>query len=147
MKSTIKSKRVPANKLRWRCNTNKLKFKTTDDVQPIKEIIGQDRALRSLRLGLEIKHEGYNVFVTGFSGTGRTTTIKRLLSEFKDKKVQLYDYCYVFNFQNPDQPLLVKLDAGQGNGFRKDIDEFLTDLLKNIPAVFESRRYQDEKKK
>ncbi len=147
MKSTIQSKRVSANKLRWRCNTNKLKFNTTDDVQPVKEIIGQDRALRSLRLGLEIKHDGYNVFVTGFSGTGRTTTIKRLLKEYTVQKVKLYDYCYVYNFQNPDQPLLIKLDSGQGNNFRKDMDEFLADLLKNIPAIFESKRYQDEKKK
>jgi lon-related putative ATP-dependent protease len=147
MKSKTKFREVPINQLRWRCNPDKLKIKTVDDIQTVKNIIGQDRALRALRLGLEIKHTGYNVFVTGFSGTGRTTTIKRLLSEFKDKKVPLYDYCYLHNIENADQPFLIQLNAGQGNSLKKDIDGLLSEFLKSIPAIIESKRYQDEKKK
>jgi hypothetical protein len=147
MKSKTKFREVPINQLRWRCNPDKLKIKTVDDIQAVKNIIGQDRALRALRLGLEIKHTGYNVFVTGFSGTGRTTTIKRLLSEFKDKKVPLYDYCYLHNIENADQPFLIQLNAGQGNSLKKDIDGLLSEFLKSIPAIIESKRYQDEKKK
>lgn len=137
---------VSVHQLRWRCNPKSLGIKTTDDVKPLKEIIGQDRALRALRLGLEIKHYGYNVFVTGFSGTGRTTTLKRLLSEFQKANIPLRDYCYVNNFRNPDQPILITLEAGQGVRFRSDMDELIADLLKNIPAVFESRRYQEARK-
>src|SRR5438477_11316846 len=74
---------VPASQLRWHCNPKYISVKSTNDVKPTKEIIGQERALRALRLGLEMKHPGYNVFVTGFSGTGRMTTIKRLLAEFE----------------------------------------------------------------
>jgi lon-related putative ATP-dependent protease len=147
MKSKTKFREVPINQLRWRCNPDKLKIKTTDDVQAAKNIIGQDRALRALRLGLEIKHTGYNVFVTGFSGTGRTTTIKRLLIEFKDKKVPLYDYCYLHNIENVDQPFLIQLNAGQGNSLKKDMDGLLFEFLKSIPEIIESKRYQDEKKK
>src|SRR5712671_3398591 len=99
MKSTYE---IPPNQLRWRCPTKYINAKTTNDVKPSKDIIGQERALRALRLGLEIKHPGYNVFVTGFSGTGRMTTIRRLLAEFEQKKVQLSDLCYVHNFKDND---------------------------------------------
>src|SRR6266852_888321 len=93
---------VPASQLRWHCNPKYISVKTTNDVKPTKEIIGQERALRALRLGLEMKHPGYNVFVTGFSGTGRMTTIKRLLSEFEQANSNLRDRCYVHNFKNHD---------------------------------------------
>ncbi|RCK77678.1 MAG: ATP-dependent protease La [Ignavibacteriae bacterium] len=147
MKLNFKKYEVQSSKLRWKFDPNKLKIKTTDDVKFTKDIIGQERALRSLKVGLEIKHFGYNVFVTGFSGTGRTTTIKRLLKDFQNKKVQLYDFCYLYNFDNPDQPHLVKLKAGQGNQLKKDMNDFLEELLKDIPAIFESRRYQEERKR
>lgn len=147
MKLNLKKYEVPVSKLRWKFDTKKLKIKTTDEAKSTKDIIGQDRALRALRVGLEIKHFGYNVFVTGFSGTGRTTTIKRLLQNFQNKKVELFDYCYLYNFDNPDQPCLIKLKAGQGNQLKKDMNDFLDDLLKDIPAIFESRRYQEERKR
>lgn len=142
----LRAKEVPVDQLRWRCDPASLDISSTNDVKPLKEIIGQDRALRALRLGLEIKHYGYNVFVTGFSGTGRMTTLKRLLSEFQTRPVKLKDRCYVYNFHNPDQPILLTLDAGQGVKFRDDMNELIADLIKNIPAVFESRRYQEARK-
>jgi lon-related putative ATP-dependent protease len=142
----LRAKEVPVDQLRWRCEPKSLGIRTTDDVKPLKEIIGQDRALRALELGLEIKHYGYNIFVTGFSGTGRMTTLKRLLSEFQARPVKLYDRCYVNNFRNPDQPILLTLEAGQGVKFRDDMSDLIADLLKNIPAVFESRRYQEARK-
>jgi len=142
----MKYAEVPVDALRWRCDPDRLGLKTTDDVKASRDIIGQDRALRALRMGLEIKHFGYNVFVTGFSGTGRTTTLKRLLNEFQTKKTVLLDRCYVHNFRIPDQPMLVTLPAGSGTKFRDDMDDLIADLLKNIPAVFESRRYQEARK-
>lgn len=147
MKNIQNKIEVPVGKLRWRFEPGKLKIKSFDDIKPSKEIIGQERALRALRLGLEMKHFGYNVFVAGFSGTGRTTTIKRLLKEFEDKKTDLSDFCYVHNFDNPDQPILVQIKAGEGSALKKEMADFLDDLLKDIPAVFESKRYQEERKK
>jgi len=147
MPKSKSSKEVPVDQLRWHCDPKSLKIKTTDEVKPIKEIIGQDRALRALQLGLEIKHAGYNVFVTGFSGTGRMTTIKRLLAEFQHKKIPLKDHCYVHNFHNNDQPILVTLPAGEGVKFQDDMDDLIEELLKDIPAVFESRRYKEERKR
>jgi ATP-dependent Lon protease len=138
---------VPAQQLRWRCDPKSLGVKSTNDITTKKEIIGQERALRALRLGLEMKQPGYNVFVTGFSGTGRMTTIKRLLSEFSGDHVRLNDRCYVHNFRNHDQPILLTLPAGQGKMFREDMEYLIQELVKNIPAVFESKRYQDERKR
>src|SRR5437867_4686997 len=138
---------VPASQLRWHCNPKYISVKTTNDVKPTKEIIGQERALRALRLGLEMKHPGYNVFVTGFSGTGRMTTIKRLLAEFESKDVPLKDLCYVHNFRDNDQPILITLPAGQGRKFRDDMEALVQDLVKDIPASFETKRFKDERKR
>ena len=74
-------KEVPISKLRWRCDPNRFKFKNTDGLEPCTVILGQERALRAVRLGLDIESEGYNVFVTGLAGTGRDTTVKMMLEE------------------------------------------------------------------
>jgi ATP-dependent Lon protease len=147
MKKRRPPREVPYTKLRWHCEPDCLKVKTTDEVQRSKEIIGQDRALRALRLGLNMKHTGYNVFVTGFSGTGRMTTIKRLLDEFQNRPVQLEDKCYVHSFRNSDQPFLISLPAGEGVKFQEDMDNFVEELLRDIPAVFDSKRFKEERKR
>jgi ATP-dependent Lon protease len=120
--------------------------RTSDDIKPSREIIGQERALRALRVGLEMNHFGYNIFVTGISGTGRTTTIKRLLSEFEQKNVELKDHCYVYNFKNPDMPLSLSLPAGQGKSLKEDMGRLIQGLLRDIPALYESQRYQSARK-
>ncbi len=148
MARSIKSKtEIPAPQLRWICDPKTLGVASTNDVKPTKEIIGQDRALGALRLGLEMKHPGYNVFVTGFSGTGRLTTIKRLLAEFDKSPVTLQDRCYVHNFRNNDQPILLTLPAGKGNAFRDDMEALVQDLQKNVPAAFDRKRFKDERKR
>ncbi len=132
--------------LRWRCDPTSLGVKTSDEITPSREIIGQERALRALRVGLEMKHFGYNIFVTGISGTGRTTTIKRLLSEFEKAEVELKDHCYVYNFKNPDMPLSLSLPAGQGRSLKEDMERLIKGLLRDIPALYESQRYQAARK-
>ena len=137
---------LPAERLRWHCSPKDLDITIIKDAEPVKEIIGQDRALRALRVGLEMAHFGYNIFVTGVSGTGRTTTIKRLLSEFEQHQASLTDKCYVHNFRDPDAPRLIVLPAGQGAAFKKDMGNFLNELITQIPAAFESRRYNEQRK-
>jgi predicted ATP-dependent protease len=137
---------LPASSLRWRCTAAAIGVKKIDDVTPLQEIIGQDRALQALALGLDIKHNGYNVFVTGLSGTGRTTTIRRLLKEIEKRPAELTDKCYVHNFHDPDSPVLITLPAGGGRTFKKDMATILTELTKAIPSVFESRRYAEQRK-
>jgi lon-related putative ATP-dependent protease len=144
--SPAASRPVPVEKLRWRCEPQALGIRSIDEAQPSTEIIGQDRALRALRVGLEMARYGYNIFVTGSAGTGRTTTIKRLLQEYENQPATLTDKCYVHNFHDDDSPLMLKLPAGQGEAFKKDMENLVNELLKGIPALFESRRYQEQRK-
>jgi ATP-dependent Lon protease len=150
MKTSRKPRRhslelTPAE-LRWRCTAAMIGVDRIDQVTPLQEIIGQNRALRALALGMDIQHNGYNIFVTGLPGTGRTTSIKRLLQEVEGRPAQLTDKCYVHNFRDPDAPIMITLPAGKGMAFRKDMANFLTELTKGIPAVFESRRYAEQRK-
>ncbi len=139
-------KPLPPEKLRWRCNPKSIKVKSSAEIRPSREIIGQERALRALRVGLAMNHFGYNIFVTGFSGTGRTTTIKRLLQAFESKRGELRDHCYVYNFKHPDLPIAISLPAGQGRGLKEDMANFIRDLARDLPALYESQRFQQARK-
>jgi ATP-dependent Lon protease len=140
---------VPIEKLRWRCDPDALPFETTESVQPCDEIIGQDRALEAIRLGLDINSIGYNIFVTGLAGTGRFTTIKCLLEEMDEvgtKGKIPNDLCYVNNFKNSDMPHMISLPAGQGNAFKKEMETLIETLKKKIPLMFENETYLNKKK-
>ena len=137
--------KVPKEKLRWHCDPKSLGFKTTDELGICDKIVGQDRAVNALRMGLEIESLGYNIFVTGPVGTGRTTTVKCLLDEIEKSKETPDDKCYTNNFRNPDMPRLIRLPAGKGKQFQRDIDNLIDYLVKNIPIIFESDRYQKRK--
>jgi lon-related putative ATP-dependent protease len=145
-KRSLRAIEVPVKQLRWRCAPEELGISRMEDVKPLKEIIGQNRALRALQVGLEMKHYGYNIFVTGFPGTGRATTIRRMLSEFESRKVDLTDKCFVHNFRDADTPLMISLPAGQGLLLKRDMTNLLNEVLKGIPAIFESRRYIEQRK-
>ena len=137
---------VPPGDLRWRCTPDHLGIADMEEAQPSREIIGQDRALKAIHVGLDMKHYGYNIFVTGQPGTGRTTTVERMLREFEGRKIPLTDKVYVHNFRNPDAPLMLTFPAGKGLAFKREMASFLDELQKNIPAVFESRRYIAKRK-
>jgi ATP-dependent Lon protease len=137
---------VPVEKLRWRCDPEKLKFQSTEDLPVIREIIGQERALEAIRLGLDIDGFGYNIFVTGLVGTGRKTAIKGLLEEIDTAGKIPNDICYVNNFKNPDMPKMISLGAGEGNEFKNDMDNLIETLKKKIPLIFEDERYLNKKK-
>jgi ATP-dependent Lon protease len=137
---------VPPGDLRWRCTPDLLGITDMADAAPSREIIGQDRALRAIHVGLEMKHYGYNIFVTGQPGTGRTTTIERMLREFEGRKIPLTDKVFVYNFRDPDAPSMILFAAGKGMTFKKEMASFLSDMQKSVPAVFESRRYIAQRK-
>jgi lon-related putative ATP-dependent protease len=137
---------LPVEKLRWRCDPESLKLDSTDDVEACEGIIGQERAIRALRLGLDIKSMGYNIFVTGLVGTGRTTTIKHLLEKLEKGEKTPDDKCYVNNFKNSDLPEVISLPAGKGVVFKKDMDDLVSILAKDITGIFESEVYQRRKK-
>jgi len=137
---------VPVEKLRWRCDPEAWPFETTQAIQACEEVIGQERAQEAIRLGLNIHSVGYNIFVTGLTGTGRFTTIKCILEELNIQGKIPNDYCYVNNFKNPDMPHMLSLPPGQGNAFKKEMENLIETLKKKIPLMFENETYLNKKK-
>lgn len=131
--------------LRKFCDKNIFDFKTTEELQPIEYLIGQDRALNAINFSLDIKVDGYNLYVSGIPGTGRTTSIRRIVEEKAKNEKKPEDLVYVYNFKNPDKPNLIKFPAGKGNFFAKDIDEFISTIRKTIPKAFEAEDYEKRK--
>lgn len=138
---------VPVAQLRWRLDPASLPFETTDGLDPLKEIIGQERGVQAFRFGMGIDKPGYNVFVTGVPGTGRTSTVHKLLVEMAQKDDMVPDdLCYINNFKNPESPILIRLKGGTGNSFRKAVNALVVALKKKIPQLFESQEYINLKK-
>ena len=146
IKKNTNYKEVPFEKLRWKCDLSSFNIKTTDDLKPCKKILGQKRALKAINLGLDMEYLGYNLFITGEAGTGRSTTIKTLLEGKKREGINYDDKCYVNNFKNPDMPRALSLPTGEGILFKKDMKNLISTLRKKIPIIFESKKYQSEKK-
>lgn len=118
--------------------------KSSDDVKPAVGVIGQDRAIEAIRTGLNMPSRGYNIFVTGRVGTGRTDATVHLLEQFTRKKEpKVPDICYVNNFKNEDCPLVLTLRAGEGSRFKKDMSYLIQSLRKVVPKVFMSEDYKD----
>jgi lon-related putative ATP-dependent protease len=134
--------KVAPEKLRWNCPLDYFKFSSTKEVEPLKNIVGQPRAIEAIRLGAALHAKGYNIFVTGLSGTGRLTTVKNILEEVTNSCPITYDYCYVNNFAKPDEPRLVKLQKGKGKEFAEAMDDAIDFIRRRLPKLFEEENYQ-----
>jgi len=140
-------KDIPVEKLRWRLDPATFPFATTDELEPLKTIIGQDRGVEAFGFGMGMNKPGYNVFVTGTANTGRMATVKKLLEEISKKDGKIPDdLCYVNNFKEPEAPVLLRLEAGVGRKFKKDVRDFVDTLKKQVPQLFESQEYLNRKK-
>ncbi|MBC8224816.1 AAA family ATPase, partial [Candidatus Bathyarchaeota archaeon] len=111
------------------------------DLMPLTEIIGQDRALRALQFGLKIESKGFNVFISGMPGTGRRTAIISYLEEVARGRPIPDDWCYVYNFRDPNKPNALRLNAGSGSVFKKDMELFVTEMQRALSVAFESEEY------
>ena len=120
--------RVPFEDLRWTCSPERLPFKTTASIEPSRKIVGQDKALRSLTVGIRMTSPGYNIFVCGLPGTGRSPALRSVLSGFRRRDGQPLDFCYVPNFEAQEQPILLTFKAGQGASFRRDVLSLLREV-------------------
>jgi lon-related putative ATP-dependent protease len=137
---------VPLQQLRWTLDPKSLPFKTTEELEPLSEIIGQDRALEAFRFGLGVRKKGYHVFVSGPTGTGRMSTALKILDEMARKDIIPDDLCYVYNFKDPEKPRLLRLEAGLGRHFKEDIQHLVDTLKKDVPLLFESEDYINMKR-
>ena len=136
---------LPAAKLRWRCELSRIPFETTAQAELREGFIGQERALRALKMGAELSAPGYNVFVCGLAGTSRGGTIARMIEELHPPTKESLDRCYVNNFKLPDRPRLLALPRGQANSFKKDMQAGIDFLRRRIPQVFEGEPFQRQK--
>src|ERR1700745_4290801 len=112
---------LPTDKLRWRCELSRIPFETTAQADPREGFIGQERALRALKMGVELSAPGYNVFVCGWAGTSRGSTIARMIEELHPQTKESLDRCYVNNFKLPDRPRLLTLPPAQDDSFNKEM--------------------------
>src|SRR5712691_8148589 len=136
---------LPVEKLRWRCEPSRLPFETTAQADLREGFVGQERALRALKMGVELTAPGYNVFVCGLAGTSRGGTIARMIGELHPGTKQSPDRCYVNNFKTADRPRLLTLPRGQANSFKKDMQAGIDFLRRRIPQVFEGEPFQRQK--
>lgn len=112
-----------------------LQFNTTADLPPAKEVIGQERAMRAIDVGLRISTRGFNIFAVGEPGSGKTSTLERILKERAENETVPDDLCYVYNFKTPEEPKPLALPAGKGRAFAKDMERVVSELEKMIPRV------------
>lgn len=129
------------------CETDFFKFNTTEDIIKLEGTIGQEKALKSLDFGLSLTSKGFNIYALGESGTGKMRSIRTLLNEKALKEAVPSDWCYVFNFKDPDAPTTISLEPGMGVVFQKDMDNLIKTLRSEIPKTFESKEYEKQRSK
>ncbi len=133
------------DQLRWVCCPELVPVESSAESRPCREIIGQERALRAIQTGLDIKSLGYNIFITGMVGTGRTTTITQLLDQLEKGAKTPDDILYVHNFRHPDEPVLIMLPAGRGRAFAEAMAQLIEMLKANIPQLLKSPYYAEKR--
>ena len=137
--------KVPIKSLRNQCNPDIFPYDTTENWIVTRELIGQDRAMKALKYGLAMKRKGYNIYVSGFTGTGRNSYSYLVAKEFANKKETPMDWCYVYNFKRPNCPKAISMKAGEGIEFRQEIQESIKNIDIEIPKALESKDYEDNK--
>jgi len=137
---------LSADQLRRACIPTDLSFQSTDDLEQMNEIIGQDRATRAIEFGLDIPSYGYNIYALGPAGAGKTTTIAKYLERKAAERPVPNDWGYVNNFQRPDEPLALRLPPGGGRDLRDRLDALLNKLEEQLPKAFESENYEQHRK-
>ncbi|MGJ7921182.1 Lon protease family protein [Neobacillus sp. LXY-4] len=138
--------RVPFSQLRAEFDSNKFPFETTDDLEKLpNEMIGQRRAEQAMEFGLSVEQSGYNLFVVGPTGTGRMTYTLDRVGAIAQTRELPDDWCYVYNFENPDRPLVISLPAGYGQQFQRKIETLLIDIERQIRSTFSGEEYEKRK--
>ncbi|HLW60651.1 MAG TPA: ATP-binding protein [bacterium] len=137
--------RVPVEALRWTCDLTSLGFATTADLPRESAIVGQVRGVRALQFGLGIDQPGYNIFVSGAPGTGRSTYTRGEVERAAQAKPVPSDWCYVRNFAAADQPVAISLPAGEGQAFRAQVADLVTEVREGLRRAFASEAYEQQR--
>jgi len=145
MKEAKNFKELSPEKLTWKLAPKDIPYESSNQCKACEGIIGQERALKAIQTGLDIKSLGYNIFITGMVGTGRTTTIKQLLEKLDGSDHTPNDLIYVNNFKNQDEPTLITLPSGKGIVFKEAMAHLIEMLKVNVPELLKSQFYSEKR--
>lgn len=137
--------RLKVKQLRKDCSPGVFRFESTAELRPLSGIIGQDRAVQALTLGLDMNNQGYNIYLAGPFGTGKSSLAREMLEERASTQAVPSDWCYVYNFRETDTPVALKLLPGQGKVFKQDINSGIDAIIKSIVKAFEGEDYESKK--
>jgi lon-related putative ATP-dependent protease len=141
----VNSLRVAIEDLSWQCDPALFDFETTANLPCLEETLGQERALAAIDFGLGMQDSGYNIFILGEPGTGRSSAIRKILGRRAVSQSVPDDWCYVNNFQDNTRPLQINLPAGNGRKIHRDMENLVMRLAEEVPKVFESKEYEQHK--
>ncbi|MBM7556394.1 Lon protease family protein [Halanaerobacter jeridensis] len=142
----IENNNLSLTELNCNCGSEVFDFETTEDLEPLsQQLIGQDRAVKAMDIGLQVDQEGYNIFMSGITGTGRTTYAKRLAQDKSEEEPPPQDICYVYNFSESEKPRVLMLPAGVGSELKADMEELIEELKEEIPQSFSGEEYEEQK--
>lgn len=131
--------------LKMTCDKSLFNFDTTQEVEEITTGIGQERGIKALEFGLQVDVKGYNLYIEGPSGVGKTMYTKNYLNKISKKQKTPCDWCYIYNFDNPNEPIAVSLPAGQGKEFKDSMEGFILEIKKDIKKTFNADDFEKEK--
>lgn len=147
----IKKYEVPVEKLRWECDRKLFDFECTRDLAPLRDFIGQERATKAVEFGLNMINAGYNIYVAGLTGTGKTSMVKTYIEKLINKReacgetLVLEDWCYLYNFKEPDGPQIISLPQGRGKTLSSEIDKLSESVKSDLEQAFSSDEYKKQK--
>ncbi len=131
--------------LKVTCHPEVFKFEDTSELEGINTGIGQERGIKALEFGINVDIKGYNLYLEGPSGVGKTMYAKNYLDKIAKKKKVPADWCYIYNFANPNEPIAVSFPAGQGKEFQDIMNAFIKDIRKDIKSTFNNDDFEKEK--
>lgn len=136
---------LSSNQLSHRIDASAFEFETTEHLPELSGIVGQERGTSVMKFGLNVHQDGYNLYVAGIAGTGKTSFTESIVREFAKKETTLYDWCYVHNFEDIYKPKAIQLPVGYGRRFQRDMKQLVESLKQDIPLAFNEENYQKEK--
>lgn len=141
----MKPRELSYKDLDYRCGEAVFPFKSTAELGTFEGIIGQERASKAMKFGLKMKMRGYNIYMSGPTGTGKTSFAKQIVNEMASTMSVPDDWCYIYNFTKPNQPMAIKLPAGMGKEFQADMEAFVKVIKQEIVNAFDNDQYEKEK--
>lgn len=141
----MKKNELNYKQLKDYCDPSVFKFENTSEIESIDTGIGQDRGIKALEFGLSVDVKGYNLFLEGPDGVGKTMYTKNYLKKMSKKHKAPSDWCYIYNFDDPNEPIAVSFNAGQGKEFKEDMEQFIKDVKADINKTFSNEDFEKEK--